>query len=127
MGKVIASDGKTVLEPGMTVIVRRYASCVWKVDIFSHKGSGYMYECANANVDYCLPLKGHEHLVGTTDDPVSAKKRYPQWGDKVRVWEEGVSYEALFVGESRRDPQGVKVLRKGHVTVELFKDYDLEV
>lgn len=63
------------LKPFDKVLVRDNNNDVWAADIFEkYKDSisGFYYECITSVWKQCIPYKGNEHLLGTTDTP----KRY---------------------------------------------------
>ncbi len=54
------------------VLVRHYDDQEWRYDIFSHITGIqkiYKYVCIGNRYSQCIPLKGNEHLLGTTDAP----------------------------------------------------------
>lgn len=68
------------MKAGDTVLVRNYPHQHWGLNLFSHKvenpWDGREYVCINYHkFQYCIPLEGNEHLVGTKDDII--KDDYP--------------------------------------------------
>ncbi|MDO4802776.1 MAG: hypothetical protein Q4A15_11480, partial [Prevotellaceae bacterium] len=55
-------------KPFDKVLVRYLDSERWKCDIFSHIEGEY-YFCVGGFYNQCIPYKGNEHLVGTTNSP----------------------------------------------------------
>lgn len=58
-------------KPFDKVLVRDADNCVWKCDLFSHRGIGdaYSYVCISSNWKQCIPYEGNQDLVGTTYKP----------------------------------------------------------
>lgn len=74
------------VKTGDPVLLRADNDSRWRYSLFSHihtnkKASYPYYGCGNIG-SVCIPYKGNEHLVGTTDAYVSEKKESPQ----VRLW-----------------------------------------
>jgi len=57
-------------KPFDKVLVRDDESDSWRLDFFSHKGSGVSYVCVGSVWALCIPYEGNERLIGTTDSPV---------------------------------------------------------
>lgn len=56
--------------PFNKVLVRDEESDVWKADLFSHyNNSRYCYNTVGSYYKQCIPYKGNEHLLGTTNNP----------------------------------------------------------
>ena len=60
------------LKPFDKVLVRDTKEQVWVADLFSHMVKkplgGYTFACVGHYPSQCIPYKGNEHLLGTTDD-----------------------------------------------------------
>ena len=58
-------------EPFEKVLVRDQKADKWTVDLygFEEKEDGYNYQCVGGCCVYCIPYKGNEHLLGTTNNP----------------------------------------------------------
>ena len=97
--KTIASNGVEI-QTGDAVLVRDGKNTTWSYCHFSHKkdDSYFPYCTSFADSMYCIPYKGNEDLVGTTNDFIVAKsiiytEKQKQWiknhnikvGDKVRI------------------------------------------
>lgn len=56
-------------KPFDKVLVRNYDDTVWSANYFSHykDNNGYHYVCIDDSYIFCIPYKGNEHLLGTTD------------------------------------------------------------
>lgn len=122
----IASDGYSVLEPGMMVLVRNNLTEFWNVKIFSYvnfeKDRKYF---TDQGQKYCIPLKGNEYLAGTTISPKSLEdKKIPlQWGDHVRAWDSNEKmHYGIFLGYRReKSPYPFSVVCVGTFQPECFK------
>ena len=57
-------------EPFEKVLVRDQKTDKWTVDLygFEEKEDGYNYQCVGGCCVYCIPYKGNEHLLGTTNN-----------------------------------------------------------
>ena len=57
--------------PFEKVLVRDVDTDKWTVDLYGFKENNddYVYQCVGGCCVYCIPYKGNEHLLGTTDDP----------------------------------------------------------
>ena len=97
--KTIASNGVEI-QTGDAVLVRDNEHEVWSYCHFSHKKDDNYFPYCTSFTDsmYCIPYKGNEDLVGTTDDFIVPKsiiytEKQKQWikkhnikvGDKVRI------------------------------------------
>lgn len=97
--KTIASNGVEI-QTGDAVLVRDGKNTTWSYCHFSHKkdDSYFPYCTSFADSMYCIPYKGNEDLVGTTNDFIVPKsiiytEKQKQWiknhnikvGDKVRI------------------------------------------
>lgn len=59
----------TTLKPFDEVLVRNDNSYVWKCNLYSHYSQyPYHYICVDTGYKQCIPYKGNEHLLGTTND-----------------------------------------------------------
>lgn len=56
-------------KPFDKVLVRDNEECDWVCNIFSHMDSDNEYVCLYMRWPLCIPYKGNEHLLGTTDKP----------------------------------------------------------
>lgn len=64
-------------KPFDKVLVRDYDEQEWSCAIFSHISNtdkGYEYVANPFTWKQCIPYKGNEHLVGTTDKPKGGEK-----------------------------------------------------
>ena len=97
--KAIASNGVEI-QTGDAVLVRDGKNTTWSYCHFSHKKDDSYFPYCTSFTDsmYCIPYKGNEDLVGTTNDFVVPKsviyaEKQKQWikkhnikiGDKVRI------------------------------------------
>ena len=97
--KAIASNGVEIYT-GDAVLVRDGKNTAWSYCHFSHKKDDSYFPYCTSFTDsmYCIPYRGNEDLVGTTNDFVVPKsviyaKKQKQWiknhnikvGDKVRI------------------------------------------
>lgn len=58
------------LKPFDKVLVKKEWDDKWKINLFSHIGDSLsIYHCLDDCYNYCIPYKGNEHLVGTTNKP----------------------------------------------------------
>lgn len=80
------------VKTGDPVLMRDDVNSTWWYSIFSHKHSGegapFPYCSAGTISMFCIPYKGNEHLVGTTDDykaPEKPTKHKFVFGAKVKV------------------------------------------
>lgn len=110
--KVIASNGVEI-NTGDAVLVRDIITEDWRYDIFSHYSDDintYPYRTISKVNRYCIPYKGNENLVGTTNNyevsnkekkPLTYKEKQEEWikkynikvGDKVKITRRAVSME----------------------------------
>lgn len=60
---------KPVFNPFDRVIGRDDNTEMWCCDFFSHMTEEGQYECTGGYYNQCLPYKGNEHLVGTSNSP----------------------------------------------------------
>lgn len=52
------------------VLTRDCSDEPWRINLFSHiADSPYKYVCLNGAWVYCIPYKGNEHLLNTTNNP----------------------------------------------------------
>ena len=66
----------TTLKPFDSRVLVRDASCYeWEADIFGRYSDGYI-TLGGGKWKYCIPYKGNEHLLGTTDD---CDEYYKNW------------------------------------------------
>lgn len=54
--------------PFEQVLTRNYNSDNWTANLFSYIEDG-IFACTDAFWTQCIPYAGHEHLLGTTDEP----------------------------------------------------------
>ena len=59
---------KHEFKPFDKVLVRDSYCEAWRPDIFSFMAYGPLYSCLRSDWRYCIPYKGNEHLVGTTNN-----------------------------------------------------------
>ena len=66
------------LKPFDKVLVRGGAGQKWTIDFFSFmdKDAAYSFICVGHYVTQCIPYKGNEHLLGTTND---CDKYFKNW------------------------------------------------
>lgn len=69
-------DGKTLkkkeyqFKPFEKVLIRTGETTKWRCGFYSHISEGaFKYITTNGTFAMCIPFKGNEHLVGTTDNP----------------------------------------------------------
>lgn len=69
-------DGETLkkkecqFKPFEKVLVRNGELAKWRCGFYSHISEGvFKYITTNGTFAMCIPFKGNEHLVGTTDNP----------------------------------------------------------
>lgn len=102
-------------EPFQKVLVRDCVNQVWSTAFFSHEQhseDGLEYICGGIPWIYCIPYKGNEHLLGTTDSPTPPEPEF-LWGDKVEVKDVGNDapwLPAIFLNNS---DEAYVVIRKG--------------
>lgn len=93
------------VKTGDPVLMRSDNDSHWRYSLFSHihanKRAAYpYYGCGNIS-SICIPYKGNEHLVGTTDAYVSEKKESPRFvfGAKVKATLScGEEIEGVLIG-----------------------------
>lgn len=98
------------VKTGDPVLVRDDNDSPWRYSLFSHihtnkKASYPYYGCGNTG-SVCIPYKGNEHLVGTTDAYVSEKKESPKFvfGAKVKATlSSGEEKEGVLIGIDAED------------------------
>ena len=56
-------------KPFDKVLVRDNEECDWVCNIFSHMDSDNEYVCLYMRWPLCIPYKGNEHLLGTSNKP----------------------------------------------------------
>lgn len=57
-----------VLKTGMFVLIKDTDEAKWKLDIFSHtENSNFPYVCIADRYAKCIPYKGNEHLLNTSN------------------------------------------------------------
>ena len=68
---IVANPPEHKFEPFEKVLVRDQKTDKWTVDLygFKEKEDGYNYQCVGGCCVYCIPYKGNEHLLGTTNNP----------------------------------------------------------
>lgn len=61
-------------KPFDRVLVRDNNHCRWTIDFYSYyiKGCQFPYKTLAGGYCQCIPYKGNEHLIGTTDKPERA-------------------------------------------------------
>lgn len=99
------------VKTGDPVLMRDDVTSTWWYSIFSHKLSGegdpFPYCSAGAISMFCIPYKGNEHLVGTTDDykaPEKPTKPKFVFGAKVEaVLSSGEEMEGVLIGFDTED------------------------
>lgn len=99
------------VKTGDPVLMRDNELRPWTYSVFSHKRSRgdtpYPYYSAGIISAFCIPYKGNEHLVGTTDAYVSEKKESPKFvfGAKVKATlSSGEEKEGVLIGFYVEDP-----------------------
>lgn len=108
------------VKTGDPVLMRDNELRPWTYSVFSHKRSRedvpYPYYSAGIIAAFCIPYKGNEHLVGTTDDykaPEKPTKHKFVFGAKVRATlSSGEEIEGVLIGidtENRYTPFEVAV------------------
>lgn len=122
--KWIASDGVTELKPGMLVLVREARSDDWTVAVFSHfVDAPFQFITATDCYKECIPLKGNEHMAGTTL-PIPQKEKPFEWDEKVLVWCDGEDEKtpAIFICDLGDDEKyRYKVILKGTDILTLWQ------
>lgn len=80
------------VKTGDPVLMRDDVASTWRYSVFSHRHRRedipYPYYSAGTISKFCIPYKGNEHLVGTTDDykaPEKTTKHKFVFGAKVKV------------------------------------------
>lgn len=68
--EVVDLKPKVGLKPFDKVLVRDYDNEIWHANLFSnyYMSKGF-YGCVCSAYKQCIPYKGNEHLLGTTNDP----------------------------------------------------------
>ncbi|WP_352402945.1 hypothetical protein [Pyramidobacter sp.] len=66
---------KYTFTPFEQVLTRNYNSDNWTASLFSYIGDGF-FACTDAFWAQCIPYAGHEHLLGTKDEPEDWAKYY---------------------------------------------------
>lgn len=66
---------KYTFTPFEQVLTRNYNSDNWTANLFSYIEDG-IFACTDAFWTRCIPYAGHEHLLGTTDEPKDWAKYY---------------------------------------------------
>ena len=63
-------------KPFGKVLVRYDDQHVWQIDFFSNyvRGVECPYKCLTRDFNQCIPYEGHEHLIGTTNEPSLQKQ-----------------------------------------------------
>lgn len=65
-------DTKLQFKPFDKVLCRDSSDDIWKANLFSHEVPKYTYPyyvCGGNFYKQCIPYKGNEHLLGTTNKP----------------------------------------------------------
>lgn len=99
------------VKTGDPVLMRDDVTGTWWYSIFSHKLSGegdpFPYCSAGTISMFCIPYKGNEHLVGTTDDykaPEKPTKPKFVFGAKVKAkLNNGEEKEGVLIGFDTKD------------------------
>ncbi|OON89733.1 hypothetical protein [Pyramidobacter sp. C12-8] len=65
-------------EPFERVLMRDTDDEAWRANVFGRyiKDSRFPHECVNNAWKQCIPYAGHEHLLGTSDEPEDWEKYY---------------------------------------------------
>ncbi|WOL39612.1 hypothetical protein RAH42_13145 (plasmid) [Pyramidobacter sp. YE332] len=73
-----APKKKYEFKPFEQVLVRDEDSEVWDANLFNYTrgDGGGPFECVSCAWHQCIPYAGHEHLLGTTDEPEDWAKYY---------------------------------------------------
>lgn len=66
---------KYTFTPFEQVLTRNYNSDNWTANLFSYIEDG-IFACTDAFWTQCIPYAGHEHLIGTSDEPEDWVKYY---------------------------------------------------
>lgn len=104
--KAIASNGVEI-QTGDAVLVRDGKNTTWSYCHFSHKkddGSYFPYCTSFTDSIYCIPYKGNEDLVGTTNNFIKPKV-YTSYIENQREW---VNKNNIKVGSK------VKIIKKAN-------------
>ena len=64
----IEENKECEFKPFCKVLVRAGQHTQWRANIFSHI-DGESYVCVDGKWKYCIPYKGNENLLGTSNDP----------------------------------------------------------
>ena len=99
------------VKTGDPVLMRDDVTSTWWYSIFSHKhsreGVPFPYCSAGTISMFCIPYKGNEHLVGTTDDykaPEKPTKPKFVFGAKVKAMlSSGEEMEGVLIGFDTED------------------------
>lgn len=71
--KKVSDPPKHVFEPFEKVLVRDVDTYKWTIDLFECEDltgdDGFKYVCLVSAWKYCIPYKGNEHLLDTTNNP----------------------------------------------------------
>lgn len=67
--KVTNQEQKHQLKPFDKVLVRDFDSETWEINLFSFIDEDDYYNCLRSYWKQCIPYKGNEHLLGTTNKP----------------------------------------------------------
>lgn len=62
-------ETKHQFKPFDKVLVRDGDGYVWQCNFFSSMDEDDYYVCVSARWEQCIPFKGNEHLLGTTNKP----------------------------------------------------------
>lgn len=62
-------ESKYQLKPFDKVLVRDSDNEKWELNLFSHIDEDDSYFCLRSYWNQCIPYKGNEHLLGTTNEP----------------------------------------------------------
>ena len=92
-------------KPYDRVLTRDSENQCWQADIFSHYNKDNdIYTCICGTWSQCIPYKGNENLVGTSDSPIPPEEF--NFGDKVEiVHEDGTTEKAIFIDYNKEDTE----------------------
>lgn len=64
-----AQENKPQFKPFDKVLVRDIDEQLWECNLFSRISEAGYYVCVRSRWAQCIPYKGNEHLLGTTNNP----------------------------------------------------------
>lgn len=79
-------QNKPELKPFDKVLVRDNDDELWEINMFSSEtlyGADVWYQCISSIWGQCIPYKGNEHLLGTTDSPQKEEEQEEEKQDEV--------------------------------------------